>query len=164
MPAFVLVLVANAVLIVLAMRSLMPARDGADTEPGPAPRAERSETTKAPANRQEQARSAPSALSEEAISVSVGSASAFALPIDDRTVTIAVAGPPRSHPAAIAAHHMSIWIDWGGSGPDLVAEQAIEADPFVWSGTFAKTTVPVAVHLAVIDPLGRMGLPTRKEI
>jgi hypothetical protein len=36
MPAFVLVLVANAVLIVLAMRSLMPARDRADPRPTPA--------------------------------------------------------------------------------------------------------------------------------
>ena len=61
MPAFVLVLVANAVLIVLAMRSLMPARDGADTKPGPAPRAERSESTKAPTTRREQATTAPSA-------------------------------------------------------------------------------------------------------
>jgi hypothetical protein len=62
-PAFVLVLVANAVLIVLAMRSLMPGRDGADQEAGPVPRAERTESTTAPATREAPATIAASATS-----------------------------------------------------------------------------------------------------
>ena len=63
MPAFVLVLVVNAVLIVLAMHSMLPARDGADKMPGPAPRAARSESTKAPTARQEQVLTPGSATS-----------------------------------------------------------------------------------------------------
>src|SRR6478735_8232076 len=62
MPAFVLVLVANAVLIVLAMRSLMPARDPADAKPSPAPRADRMGTATAAAPRQAPV-AAPSASS-----------------------------------------------------------------------------------------------------
>jgi hypothetical protein len=63
MPAFVLVLVANAVLIVVAMRSLTPERDPSAAKPSSPPRADRGEWTAVPATRPTQATPAPTATS-----------------------------------------------------------------------------------------------------
>lgn len=107
---------------------------------------------------------APLAVLPEAVTVTVANATKLNLPLDDRTVTVSLANPPRTLPEAIGPYHLTIWIEWTDRAPELVADVPITATPFSWDHTFKVTPVAVTVTVAVVDPFGRSSTPTKKML
>lgn len=66
---------------------------------------------------------------------------------------------PSAHPLAVAKFKLRIWEQWGGGDLELVSpDLELQGGVLEWTGAFrpeAGTPLPLVLHVAVIDPLGR---------
>lgn len=72
---------------------------------------------------------------------------------------------PGAHPLAVAPYRLRIWEQWGGGDLELVSpDTGLKGGPLEWTGAphpEATTPLPLALHVAVIDPLGRESVLVR---
>ena len=66
---------------------------------------------------------------------------------------------PSAHPLAVAKFKLRIWEQWGGGDLELVSpDLELQGGVLEWTGASrpeAGMLLPLVLHVAVIDPLGR---------
>jgi hypothetical protein len=89
----------------------------------------------------------------------VGAAAAVKTEAGQVQAVLTAPDTPSAHPLAVAPFKLRIWEQWGGGDLELVSPDLdLQDGPLEWTGAprlEAGTLLPLVLHVAVIDPLGR---------